>query len=309
MVGVAHLDGLPRAQHCLLAGERPLRAHPHLDQHLCHAVAGVEVVVHHQCLQAFQLGDLFHRTVLRLRSQRYTDDKLGALALLRLDSDGAAHHIHDVFGDGHAKSGALYPAYCGGALPLKRLEDLLGKLRTHADAVVLDAKLVLPAAAHLSGKLPDTYRDRAARRGKLDGVGQQVQQDLIQPGLVAIDILVGHIYGIHVKFQLLGVDLPADDGFQVVQHIGQVDLHLFQMELSAFDAAHVQHVVDEGEQVLAGGKGLGEIILHPLLVVNVADRQRGKADDGVHGGADVVGHIGKEGALGAIGGLGGSHCI
>ena len=117
----------------------------------------------------------------------------------------------------------------------------------HADAVVLDAELVLPAAAHRSGKLPHPHRDRAARRGELDGVGQQVQQYLIQPGLIAVDVLIGHIHGIHIKLQLLCVDLPADDGFQVVQHIRKVDFHFFQMDLSAFDAAHIQHIVDEGK--------------------------------------------------------------
>ena len=89
----------------------------------------------------------------------------------------------------------------------------MGKLLAHADAVILDAELVLSAAAHFTDKLPHPYRDRAARRGKLDGVGQQVQQDLIQPGLVAVDVFVGHIHGIHVKFQLFCINLPADDGF------------------------------------------------------------------------------------------------
>ena len=200
-------------------------------------------------------------------------------------------------------------AYRGGALPLEGLKDLFGKLRAHADAVILDAELVLSAAAHLTGKLPHPHRDRAARRGKLDGVGQQVQQNLVQPGLVAVDVLVGHVHDVHVKLQLLCVNLPADNGFQIVQHIRKVDLHLFQMDLSAFNAAHIQHIVDEGEQMVAGCKGLGKVVLHPIFIVDIADRQRGKADDGVHGGADIVGHIGKEGALGAVGGLGGSNGI
>jgi len=203
----------------------------------------------------------------------------------------------------------LDAAYRGGALPLEGLKDLFGKLRAHADAVILDAELVLSAVAHLTGKLPHPHRDGAARRGKLDGVGQQVQQDLIQPGLVAVDVLVGHVHDVHVKLQLLCVNLPADNGFQIVQHIRKVDFHLFQMDLSAFNAAHIQHIVDEGEQMVAGCKGLAKIILHPLGIVDIAERQRSKADDGVHGGADIVGHIGKEGALGAVGGLGSSNGI
>ena len=52
--------------------------------------------------------------------------------------------------------------------------------------------------------------------------------------------------------------------------------------------------------MVAGSKGLGQIILHPLLVVDIADRQCGKADDGVHGGADIVAHIEQELPLGTV---------
>ena len=185
----------------------------------------------------------------------------------------------------------------------------MGKLRAHADAVVLDAELILSAAADLAGKLAHPQRHRAARGGELDGVGQKVHQNLIQPGLVAIDVLIGNIYRVHIQFQLLCVKLPADDGLYVVQHVGQVDLGLVQLDLSAFDAAHIQNIIDERKQVAAGGKYLGKVFLHAVPVVQMADRQRGKADDGIHRGADVVGHIGKEGALGAVGVFGGGHGI
>ena len=39
--------------------------------------------------------------------------------------------------------------------------------------------------------------------------------------------------------------------------------------------------------------------------VLVAEHQLGEPEDGVHGGADFVRHVGQEGALGAVGGLGG----
>ena len=69
------------------------------------------------------------------------------------------------------------------------------------------------------------------------------------------------------------------------------------MNLSAFNAAHIQNIIDQRKQMVAGGKNLPQIIPHPLRVVDVAQRQCGKADNGIHGGADVVGHIGKEGAF------------
>ena len=132
---------------------------------------------------------------------------------------------------------------------------------------------------------------------------------MIQSGLVAIDVLVGNVHRIHIKFQLFCVNLSAEDGFYIVQYIGQIDLGFLQLHFSAFDAAHIQDVIDKRKQVVAGGKNLGKIILYTLLVVQMAGRQGGKADDGVHRGANIVGHTGKEGALGTVGVFGGGNGI
>lgn len=102
------------------------------------------------------------------------------------DLDGAAHHIHDVLGDGHAQTGTLDLAHGGASLPLKGIEDLLRKLRAHADAVVLDPDLILLPVLPGPRQLSEPDGDRSACRGELDGVGQKIQQHLIQPRLVAI---------------------------------------------------------------------------------------------------------------------------
>ena len=164
-------------------------------------------------------------------------------ALRCLHLDGAAHHIHDVFGDGHAKAGALDSADRGGALPLEGLKRFFGKLRAHADAVILDAELVLPAACTFR-QAGDPHRDRAARRVNL----MALTAGSARSGSAG-SYRSRHPRRSHpsrpLKLQLFCVDLPADDGFQIVQHSGKVDFHLFQMDLSAFDAAHIQHIVDE----------------------------------------------------------------
>ena len=49
--------------------------------------------------------------------------------------------------------------------------------------------------------------------------------------------------------------------------------------------------------MVAGGHDLFQIFLHLLPVVDVGGGQGGEADDGVHGGPDVVGHVGEEDAL------------
>ena len=41
------------------------------------------------------------------------------------------------------------------------------------------------------------------------------------------------------------MDLPADDRLQVMKHIRQTDLCLFQMDLSTLNPAHIQDIVDQ----------------------------------------------------------------
>ncbi len=43
-------------------------------------------------------------------------------------------------------------------------------------------------------------------------------------------------------------------------------MHLcfFHLDLSALDAAHIQHIIDEGKQMIAGSEDLTKIILSPV---------------------------------------------
>ena len=105
------------------------------------------------------------------------------------------------------------------------------------------------------------------------------------------------------------MNLTADDGFNVMKHVRQVDFLLLQLNFSAFNPAHVQNIVDQGKQVVAGGQNFRQIIPDLFRILHIGKGQRGKADDRIHGGADIVGHVGKEGALGLIGRFRGNHCV
>ena len=56
--------------------------------------------------------------------------------------------------------------------------------------------------------------------------------------------------------------------------------------------------------MVAGGNDLLQIVLHQLPVVDVGQCQGSEPDDGVHGGANVVGHAVEESGLGIVGILG-----
>ena len=227
-------------------------------------------------------------------------DELAALARLALNGDGAAHQVHNVLGDGHAEAGALNAADGGVFLTGELLKDVLLELLAHADAVVLDAELIAGPARRRTVFLGNTDADHAACGGKLDGIGQNVQQDLVQPQRVGDDILVLHIHGINEKRQPLCRNIGLDDGAHIVDEVRQMHRFFLDLYLSALDAAHIQHIIDEGKQMLAGGRDLFQVVQHLFLIINMGRSQRGEADDGVHGGADIVAHIEQELPLGAV---------
>ena len=82
--------------------------------------------------------------------------------------------------------------------------------------------------------------------------------------------------------------------------LGQVHRAQFERNLAALDTAHIEHIVDEREQMLARRRGLFQVVEHLLTVVDMGGRERGEADDRVHRRADVVRHIEQKFALGAV---------
>ena len=188
---------------------------------------------------------MLHGFIAEGKAQVY--DELAALAFLAVDGDLAAHHVHQIFGDGHAQARALDAADRAGILAGEGLKDMLLELRAHADAVVLDAELVVGKAVRGGGLLDNADADGAAGAGELDGITQNVEQDLVQAQLVRDDVFVMDILGVDEKVQLLGRRIGLDDGAQIMDNIRQVHRHSVDLHLAALDAAHVEHIVDEGQ--------------------------------------------------------------
>ena len=180
-----------------------------------------------------------------LDPQCQADNKFGAFSLFCLNFNGSAHHIHDILGNGHAKPCALGPADSRSPFPLKRRKNLLYKFGTHADSVIFYPDLIHFTASFCSRILSKPDRNSPSCRRKLDRIGQEIQKHLIQPRLVTIDVLMRHIHDIHIKFELLCMNLPADNGLQIMKHFRQTDFCFFQLDLSTLNTAHIQYIIDQ----------------------------------------------------------------
>ena len=100
------------------------------------------------------------------------------------------------------------------------------------------------------------------------------------------------------------VELPLDDAAAGVQQFAQVKVGVQHLHGAAFHLGHVQHIVDEGQQVAGRTAHLDQAVFHAGLVVKVGFGNIQHAHNAVDGGADIVGHIGEELGLGLAGFLG-----
>ena len=107
-----------------------------------------------------------------------------------------------------------------------------------------------------------------------------------------------YLRGVHGERDALALHLRGEHVVRLVQGLRDVHGLGVEVDLAAFDAAHLEHVVDEGQQVLAGAVDLAQVAAYFVHRQAVALCDGGVADDGVHGGADVMGHVGQEGRFG-----------
>ena len=143
---------------------------------------------------------------------------------------------------------------------------------------------------HLDHDLP--------RRGELDSIAEQVDEHLPQPGHIAAhprrNVIV-HLVG---DLQFLLRRLRRQEVQRVFDASAQVKRLALQFELAGLDLREVENVVDDGEQGFAAG--IDRLHVTVLLVGQRGfQQQAGHGDDAVHGGADLVAHVGQELRFGA----------
>ena len=231
---------------------------------------------------------------------RQIHDKFAPLTLLGGDRDCAAHHLYDVLRDGHAQTCTLDAAHRAGSLAGKRIENRLLKFLAHPDSGVFDAELINRHAFFCGFLFGHAQADRAAIRRKLDRIRQNIKQNLIQPQLIRHDIFVDDIRRIKHQILLSGIGVVLNDRLKIPDQFREMNLGLLERHFAALDPAHIQHIIDQGEQMTAGHIDFPEVVPDLLPVVNVRSRQGGEAHNGIHRRPHIVGHVVEESGLGLV---------
>ena len=201
--------------------------------------------------------------------------------------------------DGEAKARAVIGL---GELALDLLErpaEPHQRLRRNSDAGVGDHQddRILP---------PPAANDHPAVVGReLDGVGQQIDDDLLDRPAVGDDRY--RAFDVGFEREVLVVGAPGHHAQRFRQRLRQVERLHVELHAAGLDLRHVQDVVDHFEQIVAAGENVVAVFLvflRPERSEHAAFHDLGKSDDGVERGAQFVAHIGEEFGFGLVGFLG-----
>src|SRR5580692_6120324 len=221
-----------------------------------------------------------------------------------LEHEFAAMQLDQGLGDRQAETGALVAARQMVFHLLKRLEYLLQMVAWNADPGILDRDHQISLAV-----APATDDDAAARLGKFDGVGEKIEQDLLELDLIDPDQSVQSIVAA-IDFDQLLFGNRTESVNDRVDQLGDRYGFFLEVDLAGLNPGQVENAIDQAEQIDRGLVNVlrvfGVAILR-LLRVELDDL--GKSDDRIERCPQFMGHVGKELGLGAVGCLGLPHLL
>ena len=179
-----------------------------------------------------------------LLALEHLDDEPGAAAELALRADGPLVDEDDLPGQGQPDPRALLGPGLGPVDLGEAVEDRLEHVGRDADPRVLDGH------GHGLVLVLDVDRDLAALVRELQGVGEQVEDDLLE--LVRVEGQIDGVGGVLViEPDLLLVGQGLDRGQEGRDELDEIDdLHL-EPHLALLELVQVEEVVDELEQLVA----------------------------------------------------------
>src|ERR1700674_1772974 len=229
-------------------------------------------------------------SLARAGPKRELDREGGPLVRGALEVDRAAVQLHQLLGQGQPEPGARVLPVTGALDLVEGAEDLVLDILGDPDTTVLDRD---PKNRALNGGLE---ADFPRRRRELDGVRQQVVEDLLELVLVCNQQRIDRLNARADLDVLLHRQRPHH-----VEHLadGGVDPELFvdQVHAARLDLGQVEDVVDEGQQVLAAVIDVVQTVMALFLgdlSGEVVPKQLRESEDGVEWRAQFVRHIGEE---------------
>ncbi|MNS27817.1 hypothetical protein D3C72_597770 [compost metagenome] len=221
---------------------------------------------------------------------RHDQGKHTALPRFAGHADGTAEQRGQIAGDRQAQPGTAV-APIGGAIGLTEgFENAVVLIRLDADPRIADAE-----RDAVIRRRSDGQADTAAF-SELHGVGQQVLEHLLQALAVGEQHQRRAVQQVHLEIQVLVHGQRLEQAPQAIDQACHTGVLRTDFQLAGLDFGDVQNVVDQVEQVIAGGVDrLGELhLLGREVFFRVFRQQLGQDQRTVERRAQLVGHVGEE---------------
>ena len=206
--------------------------------------------------------------------------------------------LHELLGEGQAQPRPLLSPGVVQADLTELLEDGRLVLGRDADPRVGDGDGEAAVGRRRAEANP------AALGGELHRIGEEVHQDLLDFPLVRDDVAQPLVHGLGER-DPVSHRPPPHQGQDIVQGGRQMEPPELQLEPSGLHLGQVEDVVDQGEEVPAGGQDVLQVL--GLLLVHLPEHPLGQhlreAEDRVQRRPQLMGHVGEELGLVAAGGL------
>ena len=186
---------------------------------------------------------------------------------------------------------------------LEGLKDKLLFLRGDANAGVGHRKsdyragavecFTIAAPSFRSGR---NVEHHTSSLGELEGIGEEVADDLFEPLRIGEDLPRQFRIEIHAKIQRLVFGHVAEGPLHIGLQLRKAQLGNIKRDGAGLDLGQVEDVVDEGEQVVARSvNGLGELdLLGQEIAFAVGGELLGQDEQTVQRRAQLVRHVGHE---------------
>ena len=134
----------------------------------------------------------------------------------------------------------------------------------HTDTIIRKNKLIPALRIDLRIQFVDRQADLTALRRIFDRVGKQIGKHLPQPVTISYHMLVTHIKDIYFKGLLLILHQRPAHTDDIVHYIRQAHFFQHQVYFAALDLRHIQHFIDQPQQMPAGNIDLVQTAAHLL---------------------------------------------
>ena len=180
------------------------------------------------------------------------------------------------------------------------LKKVLLEFLAHASSIVCNGVPHNNVLFVLAGTSAHGKVNCAPVRGKLHRIVEKIDEDFPQPQRICQYCAMLPFRPVYLESEIPIRHEALSYCKHHVGNIAEICRHRSIYNLAAFHTADVQHVVDQGQQVVGAGgdflQGIPHLRIGGLLQGNVRE-----ALDGVHGSAYVVGHVVEEECLCPIG--------